>query len=118
MVEKFTKILESIEERKGRVTLFAILKMDEFLDRWTVVFCAPWSTNENRDEIFEMIRKEIMKTLSPEETGEIASIAMYAKTDHLVAELIKFQSGTTFENRKINGNKVHYAQIIKSDPSV
>lgn len=115
MVEKFKTILENIEKANGNVIIFALLKMDEFVDRWTVVFCASWATDTNRAEIFEIIRKEIIRTLSPEEVGEIARIAIYPKTEHFIQELLQYKSGTTIENKQINGNTVHYADIIKSE---
>lgn len=114
MVEKFQKILESIEKIKGNITIFALLKMDEFVDKWTVVFCSSWATDANRAEVFEIIRKEIIETLTQEEVGEIARIAIYPKTEHFIQELLQYKTGTTIENKKINGNTVHYAHIIKS----
>ena len=42
MVEKFRQILVKILNEKGDINLFAILKMDEFTDRWTVLLSAPW----------------------------------------------------------------------------
>lgn len=118
MIEEFQKILESIEKEKGEVTIFALLKMDEFIDKWTVVFCASWATEANRAEIFEIIRKKIIETLKPEEVSEIARIAIYPITEHFIQELMQFKSGTIIENRKINGNTVHYANIIKSENTV
>lgn len=115
MVEKFQKILENIEKVKGDITIFALLKMDEFVDKWTVVFSASWATDMNRTEVFEMIRKEIIETLTSEEVGEIARIAIHPKTEHFIQELLQYKSGTTIENQKINGNTVHYARIIKSE---
>lgn len=115
MVEKFQKILEDIQKANGDVVVFALLKMDEFVDKWTVVFCASWASESKRTEVFEIIRKEIVKTLTPEEVGEIARIAIYPKTEHFIQELLQYKSGTTIENKKINGNTVHYAHIIKSE---
>jgi hypothetical protein len=114
MVEEFRKILESIEKEKGDVTIFALLKMDEFIDKWTIVLCASWATRETRNDVFEMIRKEVTETLKPEEVGEIARIAIYPKSEHFIQELMQYKSGTVIENKKINGNTVHYANIIKS----
>lgn len=118
MIEEFQKILENIEKEKGEVAIFALLKMDEFVDKWTVVFCASWATEANRAEVFEIIRKKIIETLKPEEVSEIARIAIYPKTEHFIQELIQFKSGAIIENRKINGNTVHYANIIKSENTV
>lgn len=118
MVEEFQKILESIEKEKGEVTIFALLKMDEFVDKWTVVFCASWATDANRTETFELIRKNIIRTLKPEEVSEIARISIYPETEHFIQELTQFKSGAIIESRRINGNTVHYANIIKSKTAV
>ncbi len=118
MIEKFKQILDRIEVVRGEVAVFALLKMDEFVDKWTVVFCASWATDVNRAEVFEMIRLKIIEILTPEEVGEIARIAIYPKTEHFIQELMRYKSGDTFENAKINGNTVHYANIIKSKNAV
>jgi len=115
MVEKIKKILENIEKAKGAVIVFALLKMDEFVDKWTVVFCASWANESNRPETFEMIRKEIIDSLTPEEVSEIDRIAIYPETEHFIQELLQYKSGTVIENKQINGNVVHYAHIIKSE---
>ena len=117
MVEKFQTILQSIEEQKGPVTLLALLKMDEVVDKWTVVFCAPWVTESNRSESFEFIKEQIIKELTPEEIEEVARIGIFSKTDHLIKELLQYQLGTELKDKKINGNYVYLAQIIKSNSS-
>lgn len=114
MVEKFKTILDSIETERGTVAVFALLKMDDFIDKWTIVISAPWATDENRHEVFELIRKKIIDTLTPAEVGEIARIAIYPKDEHLIQELSQYKSGAIVENKRINGNDVHYASIIKS----
>ena len=115
MVEKFKTILSNIEAERGNVAIFALLKMDEFVDKWTVVISTPWATDENRHEVFEMIRKKIVDTLTPSEVGEIARIAIFPIDERLIQELLQFKSDTVVENRKINGNDVHSAYIIKSE---
>ncbi len=118
MVEKFKAILNSIEKERGDVAIFALLKMDEFIDKWTVVISASWATDDNRSEVFEMIRKKIIEILMPPEVNEIARIAIFPIDEHLIQELLQFKSDTVIENRKINGNDVHSAYIIKSEESV
>jgi len=114
MVEKFQQILDNIEKEKGEVTIFALLKMDEYVDKWTIVFCASWANDTNRTETFAIIKNKIISILKPEEVNEIARIAIYPETEHFIQELKQFKSGTIVENIKINGNTVHYANIIKS----
>lgn len=115
MVEKFQTILQRIENQRGPVTLLALLKMDEVVDKWTVVFCAPWATDNNRADSFEAIRQEIINALTPEEIEEVARIGIFPQTDHLIQELLQYQSGTELKDKKINGNYVHLARIIKSN---
>jgi len=117
MVDKFKTILNNLEA-KGPITLLALLKMDDILDKWIVVFCAPWSTEQNMAETFEFIRKEILKTLDAQEVSEIARIAIYGRSEHLIEELLKYQSGVELKDQKINGNLVHSANIIRSNPAV
>ena len=118
MVEKFKTILSSIELERGEVAIFALLKMDEFVDKWTVVISASWATDDNRPEVFEMIRKKIIDTLTPAEVAEIARISIFSIDEHLIQELLQFKTDAVIENRKINGNEVHSAHIIKSQAKV
>jgi hypothetical protein len=118
MVEKFKTILKNLESKKGPIALLALLKMDDILDKWTVVFSASWSTDENRTEVFELIRGEILTKLNPQEISEIARIAIYTKDEHLIEELLKYQSGVELKDQRVNGNVVHCAIIIQSNPAV
>src|SRR3989344_1993030 len=115
MVEKFKTILEGIITEKGQITLLALLKMDEFVDKWTVVFCAPWASADNRAEVCEVVKNAIVKNLTSEEISEIGRIGIFPKTEHLVEELLQYKSGASLENQKINGNTVHLAHIIFSN---
>lgn len=115
MEEKLKEILQEIEHEKGEVSIFAILNMDEYIDKWTIVLSAAWASDSNRAEIFNMIRDKIIQKLSLEEVNEISRIAIYPENEHFIQELRKFQSGTIIENKQINGNKVHYANIFKQD---
>ena len=117
MVEKFQTILQSIERQKGSVTLLALLKMDEVIDKWTVIFCAPWATESDRSGSFEFIKQQIIDALTSEEIEEVARIGIFSKTDHLIQELLQYQSGTELKDKSINGNYVYLAQIIKSNSS-
>ncbi|MDE1970242.1 MAG: hypothetical protein KGI50_01565 [Patescibacteria group bacterium] len=117
MVEKFKKILEKMETAKGGVFLFALMKMDELTDKWTVVLCAPWA-KEGDAEIFKYVLNLIQSEFSQEELSTIARIGLFSKTDHLIGELMKYNSDTSISNEKVNGNQVHYGYIIKSNPSM
>lgn len=118
MVEKFQKILADIEATSGKVTLLALLKMDALVDKWTIVLCAPWASDDKRDEAFNIIRNEIRKILTPEELSEFSIIAIYSKGEHLIQELLQYQSGAEVGNKPINGNIVHSGKIIVSNPNI
>ena len=53
MVDKFNEIAVIIENEKGRLSLFAVMKMDEYADKWSVVVSATWINDQNRNEIFK-----------------------------------------------------------------
>lgn len=118
MVEKFKKILKDIEEKNGEVYIFALLKMDEFFDKWSVVICAPWATTANRNEAFDVIKKEILNSITEAEVNEIARLGIFEKNEHLIEELLKFKSETEIKGEKINGNIVHEGYIIKSKSTI
>jgi hypothetical protein len=115
MVDKFETILQKIEQARGAVSLFALLKMDEFVDKWTVILSAPWTIPENRDAIFEEVRNLIITDLNTDELNEVSRLAIYGIEEHIVDELLNYQSSARInEPTKINGNMVHQAIIIKS----
>lgn len=115
MVEKFIEILRAIEARRGPVTLFALLRMDEFLDKWTVVISAPWASQQNRAEVFEELRNSISTKLSEPEKSEIARIGIFPREEHLIEDLLRFKAGQTLRDVRVNGNQMHLAHIIASN---
>lgn len=115
MVEKFITILRDIKATKGDVCLFALLKMDEFTDKWTVVLSAPWAT-EGDAETFKYVLRKIRDSLAPEEVGTIARISIFAPTDHLITDLTeKYRSGAIIKDTRANGNQIHFGHIIESN---
>ncbi|HTE48384.1 MAG TPA: hypothetical protein VK675_00560 [Candidatus Paceibacterota bacterium] len=114
MVEKFRKILESIKKEKGEINLFALMKMDELADKWTLILSASWA-KEGDTNTFKYILNSIKSVLSPEEITSIARVAIYPKTSHLIELLLKYNNGTTIVNESINGNQVHEGYIIESN---
>jgi len=119
MVEKFKLILKKIEEQKGKTRLFAILKMDDITDKWTVILSAPWTSEENHMEDFIFLRKLMIESFSKEEMATIARIGIFAKQDHIVEELLKYQEGSIInQDEKVNGNIVHEAFILASDVNI
>lgn len=115
MVEKFKTILEALR-KKGSIILFAVLKMDDLTDKWSVLICASWITDEeSRNNAFNEIRELIKRTMTPEERAAIARIVVASKEEHLIQELLENKPGTYIgEQLKINGNVIHEAYILES----
>jgi hypothetical protein len=119
MVEKFKNILNMVIKNKGAVTLFAILKMDDLTDKWSIVITAPWINDKNHNETFEYLRDLIVKELSLEESASIARIGIFPRYEHVVEALLKYKEGSVIQtDEKINGNIVHEAYILASDGSI
>lgn len=117
MVEKFKTILAEIRRSKGEVALFALMRMDELTDRWTVILNAPWA-KEGDIEIFRYILKLIRSNLSQEEFSTIARIGIFSRTDRFIKLLLKYNSDTSITNEKINGNQIHEGYIFESNPEI
>lgn len=119
MVEKFKTILSKIQTDKGDVSLFGVLKMDELLDKWTVLLSAPWSTEATKKEDFEYVRNLIKNTLTSEEFSNVARLGILSKDAHLIELLLKYQSDTEITNEtKLNGNVVHQGYILVSNSNL
>ncbi len=119
MVEKFREILKEIIEQKGQVTFFAIMKMDDFFDKWSVFVSAPWATEENRTETFEFLRGLMMEKLTAEERATIARIGIYPKADYVTQVFLQFSTNTVIkEDTKLNGFLVHEAYVLASNQNI
>lgn len=118
MVDKFKELLAKIksEKTKNLITLFAITKMDDITDRWTVLLCAPWASGKDS---FEYVKKLIISQFSPEELSSVARIGIFDKNTSIVQGLLQYKSGSTIDDgAKINGNVIHSAYILESNPEV
>ncbi len=119
MVDKFKDILAKIKTERGEVYLFGLLKMDELLEKWTVLLSAPWSTEETKKEDFEFVRDLIKNTLSSEEFSNVARLGILSKDAHLIQLLFKYQSDTEINGEtKLNGNIIHQGYIFVSNPNL
>ncbi len=120
MVEKLKKLISRIKEDKKSITVFAIVKMDGVIDKWSVILSANWITDdlESRKEIFDYIRKLLIENLTEEERDSIARINLLTENSHLIIkmrELGSTQNGEVkmFKNIKLNGNEIHEAYIFE-----
>jgi len=116
MVNKLIEILKNMEKKHGKVLMFALLKMDELTNKWSIVISAPWITAENRKEIFLELIKATNQSLTPEESITIARIGLFPQEEHIVQELLQYKEGMHIEEKvQINGNIIHEAYILASN---
>jgi hypothetical protein len=118
MVEKFKTILVKMIGEKGNVTFFGIMKMDDLVDKWSVILCAPWATESNHDETFRYVLDLIKNNLEPTELNSVARISIFSKEEHLIQLLLQFKKDAVVENQKINGNIIHQAYILESNQEI
>src|SRR3989344_6989601 len=118
MVDKLKTILEEMKSANKPVWLFAILKMDELVNKWSVVMSAPWITTEKeRVNEFNYVLGLIKSHLNDQELASIARLALLPREDHLVRELLRKQPDEKIEGQ-INGNLVHEGLVIESNPEL
>ena len=119
MVEKFKKILMKIKESRGAVSVFAIIKMDEITDKWSVVFSAHWIDKENKTEVFNYLRGLLLEHLSAEEIPTIARLGLFLNNEHLIQLIlksVKVENGeVNLKDTALNGYKIHEAYIFESN---
>jgi hypothetical protein len=119
MVEKFKQLLAEIIKQKGNVYLFAILKIDELTDKWTVILSAPWINDTNIKDNFIYLRGIMIKNFNNEEMASIARLGVYTKDEHIIEELLKYKEGAMInEEVKVNGNIIHEAHILASNSNI
>lgn len=111
---KLKQIAEEFKSMGKPVALFAILKMDEHVDKWSFVFSASWIKPENKENFIEILNT-IRKYLQEEDLKTIARVGLFLRSEHLIEELLKKDSGDVFENTKINGNFIHKGYIVISN---
>lgn len=114
MVEKFKKILEKIKKERGHVTLFALLRMDELTNKWTIIISAPWA-KEGDKEIFKYLLSVIKEELQKDELGTIARLGIFPRDHHFIQLLLEQQPDKVMQNEQINGNLVHEGYIVEQN---
>lgn len=119
MVEKFKAILVRVIQDKGPVSVFAIIKMDEITDRWSVLLSAPWINSENESEVFRYLAGLIRADLAEEERASIARIGIFAPDEHIIRlflDSVSVAEGSvaTLKDVRLNGYKVHEAYVFAS----
>lgn len=114
MVEKFKEILRIITSEKGEVSLFGMFKMDDITDKWSVILSAPWTESSEKDDSFKYLTGLIQKSLSEEESNDIARVGIFSENEHLVQLLLEYKTGSRIQDEKINGNIIHDGFILES----
>lgn len=115
MVDKFKKLMDEIIATKGHVTLFAVVKMDDLTDKWSIMLAAPWADEAHRKEAFNFVFRLLPKHFNDEERNLIARIGIFDKSEHIIELLLQYKKGAVIENERINGNVVHHAYVLESD---
>lgn len=116
MVEKFKKTIELLElDYQQKLALFAVMKMDDLVDKWSIFLAADWITESNRGEVFQKLAAIIRKTFTEEENESIARIGIFSKSDHIPQLFLQFKEETILNNQKVNGFFIHEAYILRSN---
>lgn len=116
MVDKLKAILAKIHESDREVVLFAMLKIDDITDRWSIIFSEPGlDDNERRKEEFVYLANLLISNLDEKEIETIARVSVRPLSDHLVESLLKYKTGYKFdESTPVNGNTVHEGYVLES----
>lgn len=119
-IDRFKNILANIVSKKGDVSVFALLKMDDLTDKWTVILAAPWVTDTDRGEIFFLLREEMVTNLETEELQTIARFGIWPTSEHLISLLLDnyTQGDYISQDTQINGNLIHEGYILASNKTI
>ncbi len=113
MVDKFKQILEKLKE-KGKVSLFVVLRMDDFVDKWSVVICSDWAKAGDEASFKEIV--DIMSSiLNTEERQLIARVGIFNKDDYVAKLFLPYKKGSEIkEKTQINGFVVYEGYVLES----
>lgn len=114
MVDDY-KALASELEKNAEILLFALLKMDELTDRWTLILAGNgFDSVDKRREIFNQVFQLVARVLSKEARDEIARVGIFPMDDEIVQDLKRQEVGNIFKDQKANGSFVHYGCVLFS----
>jgi hypothetical protein len=128
ILENYKKAIEQFAITNGNnrpVVLFAALKMDELIDKWSILLSIEWTDDADRKKIFTDLIAAMQQHLTAEELSEIARIVFYKPDEHLVELFFsQFREGQYIkDDARVNGNVIHEGYIIilrkpsESDPN-
>lgn len=114
--ENYKKVLKKFSEKNDNkpVMLFAVLKMDEHVDKWSILISVSWINAEIRQTVFQSFIEALQESLNKEELDEVARAVFYDPDEHLVDLFFdKFREGQYIkEDAKINGNIIYEGYVI------
>lgn len=112
--EAYTRIAEEIG-KKDYLCLFAIYKMDEVTDRWSLLFGYKDSIgSKEKDSLGKVVYDIVAKNLDKEEMQNVARVGIFDSSYHLISESLKYETGTFIQDKKVNGSFVHEGHILLS----
>jgi hypothetical protein len=115
LLEKFRNILTEIDTACGRLSLFALVKMDDLTSSWTLLVSQPNVTDESRRHMFREIAQRLTRDLTPNEISEVARVGVFPLNEHIIADLLKYKEGHIEKSFPANGNTIHEAYILRSE---
>lgn len=114
--DKLQSVLDQYEKNHDNgINLFAILKMDDLIDKWSIVIAADWMTPDLYSQVFNDFAVLLQNNLDQDESNSIARLGISSTTEHLISELLKYKTGDEIPDGKINGNTIYEGHVIKSD---
>jgi hypothetical protein len=112
MVEEDFRALTDALKGNNKVSFFAILKMDELTDKWSLLFSGPRLLDtEKKKKLFEEI-VPLIRTDGRFERRDVARVGIFPLTNHLVKVLREHQTGANLRNERANGNFIHEGYIL------
>ena len=112
MVEEDFRALVDALKRNSKVSFFAILKMDDFTDKWSLLFSGPrLSDTDKKKELFEEIIPLIYGA-ERLEREDVARIGLLPLTNHLVKVIRERPVGSSLRNERANGNFIHEGHVL------
>lgn len=116
-VNKFKFVLDDLEKKRGPVILFALFRMDDITDKWTIILSADWVNFQDYGKIFLDLRNIAFKFLDKKEQAQIARSGIFTADNHLVKMILEKYDGDGHEikDERFNGNYIHQGYIIHAN---
>lgn len=114
LLNKFNEIVNAAESDGKGLSLFAVAKLDNTSDGWSIISKPEIDSIESRRELFKYFVDMLVKKLTPQELADIARVGVFPLSEHLVEDILKYKKGHLVESFPANGNIVHEAYILES----